>query len=162
VNRTITVGVAVRDLTEADLGWIAWSGGPDHPEAVAAALRLVDSGEVAYLAVCGTNDLPLAIGGIDYRKASDGGTLWQLAVHPGMQSCGLGSLLIASAEDRIRGRGLRRSFLSVEDQNHRARALYRRLGYVDYGNEEDSWPIQDSTGNIVPYRTSCTLMRKNL
>jgi len=93
--------------------------------------------------VCGTNDLPLAFGGIDYRKASDGGTLWQLAVHPGLQSCGLGSLLIASAEDRIRRTGLRQSFLSG------ARALYRRLGYVEYGNEEDSWPTRDSTGNIV-------------
>jgi GNAT superfamily N-acetyltransferase len=108
VNRlAITVAVAVRDLTEDDLGWIAWSGGPDHPEVVAAALRWVDSGGVAYLAVCGTNDLPLALGGIDYRKASDGGALWQLAVHPGRQSCGLGSLLIASAEDRIRRTGLR-------------------------------------------------------
>ncbi len=139
MNRSaITVAVAVRDLTEDDLGWIAWSGGPDHPEAVAAALRRVDSGEVAYLAVCGANDVPLAIGGIDYRKASGGGTLWQLAVHPGLQSCGLGSLLIGNAEDRIRRTGLLQSFLSVEDQNHRARALYSRLGYVEYGNEEDS------------------------
>lgn len=74
----------------------------------------------------------------------------------------MGSLLIASAEDRIRRTGLRQSFLSVEDQNHRARALYRRLGYVECGNEEDSWPTRDSAGNIVQYRASCTLMRKNL
>ena len=57
-----------------------------------------------YLAVCPPSGLPVAIGGVDYVANPDAGTLWQLAVHPALQSCGLGTILIRAAEDRIRAR----------------------------------------------------------
>ena len=56
-----------------------------------------------------------------------------LEVHPALQSCGIGALLIQAAEQRIRLRGLQRAELGVEDSNPRARALYERLGYAAYG-----------------------------
>jgi ribosomal protein S18 acetylase RimI-like enzyme len=83
-------------------------------------------------------------------------------VHGALQSCGIGTLLIKAAEQRIRARGLRRAELGVEESNPRARALYERLGYVAYGREPDAWDEEAPDGSISRYETMCTLMRKEL
>jgi ribosomal protein S18 acetylase RimI-like enzyme len=56
-----------------------------------------------------------------------------LEVHPALQSCGIGTILIQAAAQRIRARGLHRAELGVEDSNPRARSLYERLGDAAYG-----------------------------
>ena len=86
----------------------------------------------------------------------------QLSVHGALQSCGIGTMFIQAAEQRILARGLRRAELGVEECNPRARALYDRLGYVAYGRAPDSWDEQAPDGTIVRYETVCTLMRKEL
>ncbi|MCX5141299.1 MULTISPECIES: N-acetyltransferase [unclassified Streptomyces] len=158
----IVVPVLVRDLVPADLPSCAWSGTPLHLAHVAHELERAAAGEVDYLAVCTPADLPVAIGGVDYRVAAGAGTLWQLGVLPALQSCGLGTVLIRAAEDRIRSRGLRRAELGVEESNPRARALYERLGYEAYGSEPDSWDVEAPDGSLRRYETMCTLMRKDL
>ncbi|CAL9624973.1 Mycothiol acetyltransferase [Streptomyces sp. enrichment culture] len=104
----------------------------------------------------------MAKGGIDYQVSEGAGTLWQLAVMPALQSCGLGTLLVRAAEQRIRDRGLRRAELAVEEDNLRARALYERLGYVAYGREPDAWDEEGPDGSIRRHETMCVLMRKSL
>jgi ribosomal protein S18 acetylase RimI-like enzyme len=69
---------------------------------------------------------------------------------------------IEGAEQRIRGRGLRRAELGVEQINPRARALYERLGYVAYSRAVESWDEQAPDGSVFRYETMCTLMRKRL
>jgi ribosomal protein S18 acetylase RimI-like enzyme len=91
-------------------------------------------GEVEYLAACPPSGLPVGLGGIDYAKTPDAGTIWMLTVHPSLQSCGIGTVLIRAAEQRIRARGLHRAELGVEDGNLRARSPYERLGYAAYGS----------------------------
>jgi ribosomal protein S18 acetylase RimI-like enzyme len=104
----------------------------------------------------------VALGGIDYAKNPRAGTLWQLAVHGALQSCGIGTLLIQAAEHRIRARGLHRAELGVEECNPRACALYERLGYAAYGREPEAWDEQAEDGSVRRYETVCTLMRKEL
>jgi ribosomal protein S18 acetylase RimI-like enzyme len=118
--------------------------------------------EVEYLAVCPPSGLPVALGGIDYVKIPGAGVLWQLAVHEALQSCGIGTILIQVAEQRIRSRGLHWAELGVEECNPRARALYERLGYVAYGSTPESWDEDAPDGSVVRYETVCTLMRKDL
>jgi len=48
--------------------------------------------------VCPPSGLPVALGGIDYTESPGAGTLWQLAVHGALQSCGIGTMLIHAAE----------------------------------------------------------------
>ena len=115
-----------------------------------------------YLAVCPPSGLPVALGGIDYAEHPGAGTLWQLAVHGALQSCGIGTILIRAAEQRILARGLHRAELGVEESNPRARALYDRLGYAAYGRAPESWDEQAPDGSVVRYETVCTLMRKEL
>jgi ribosomal protein S18 acetylase RimI-like enzyme len=156
------VPLTIRDLTAEDLPACAWSGSRSHLASVAAALERARLGEVDYLAACPPSGLPVAIGGVDYAKTPGAGTLWQLSVHRALQSCGIGTILIQAAEQRIRARGLRRAELGVEERNPRARALYERLGYVAYGREPDAWDEEAPDGSITRYETVCTLMRKEL
>ncbi|MFC4050038.1 GNAT family N-acetyltransferase [Actinomadura syzygii] len=115
----ITVSLTVRALIHEDLPSCAWSGSGTHLARMAKALDRAARGEVDYLAVCPPSGLPVAVGGVDYAKTPDAGTLWQLAVHEALQSCGIGTVLIQAAEQRIRARGLDRAELGVEVSNPR-------------------------------------------
>jgi len=156
------VPLTIRDLTIEDLPDCTWSGSLTHLASVTVALERARLGEVDYLAACPPSGLPVAIGGIDYVKTPGAGTLWQLSVHEALQSCGIGTILVRAAEQRIRARGLRRAQLSVEKSNPRARRLYERLGYVAYGSEPVAWDEEAQDGSITRYETVCTMMRKEL
>jgi ribosomal protein S18 acetylase RimI-like enzyme len=119
----LVVRLTIRDLTRDDLPSCTWSGSATHLAHVGQALERAKRGEVDYLAACPTSNLAVAIGGIDYAVTHGAGTLWQLAVHPALRSCGIGTILIGAAEQRIRDRGLSRAELGVEEINPRARAL---------------------------------------
>ncbi|MDI3408117.1 GNAT family N-acetyltransferase [Streptomyces cavernicola] len=152
----------VRDLLPRDLADCGWSGSATHLSHVEHELARAAAGEVDYLAVCTPADVPVAIGGVDYQASEGAGTLWQLAVLPALQSCGLGTLLVRAAEQRIRARGLRRAELAVEEDNPRARALYERLGYAAYGREPDAWDEEGPDGELRRHETMCTLMGRHL
>jgi ribosomal protein S18 acetylase RimI-like enzyme len=159
---TIHVPLTVRDLTPTDVPTCTWAGGPRHVAQLHAQLDRAEEGVVDYLAVCPPSGLPVAIGGVDYSVTPGAGTLWQLAVMPALQSCGIGTTLVHAAEDRIRRRDLTRAELGVEEDNPRARALYERLGYHAYGAEKDGWHADGPDGTTVWHETMCTLMRKEL
>ena len=159
----IVVPLAIRDLTDADLRDCGWSGSRLHLEHVAKELVRVRRGEAEYLAACAARSgLPVGKGLIDYRTNPGAGTIGQLAVHPVLQSCGIGTALMLAAEDRIRARGLAHAELGVEVDNARAQALYERLGYVAYGSAPDGWDEEASDGSLRRYETTCVLMRKPL
>jgi ribosomal protein S18 acetylase RimI-like enzyme len=128
-----------RDLVAADLPAITWSGSPLHLEAVARELERAARGELDYLAICDAGGRPVAIGAVDFSVCDDAGVLAQLAVMPPLQSQGLGTRLVGFAERRITSRGLSRAQLAVEENNLRARALYRRLEYRECGTEIEEW-----------------------
>ncbi len=161
-DSTVLVPVSVRDLRPGDLPACDWAGSATHLRQVERELARAAAGEVDYLAVCTPVGLPVAIGGVDYRARAGAGTLWQLAVLPALHSRGLGTLLVRAAEQRIRGRGLRRAELSVEEDNPRARALYERLGYAAYGRAPDAWDEEGPDGSIRRHETMCVLMRRGL
>ena len=158
----IPVAITIRDLTPEDLPSCAWWVSAWDRAQLGRTLERARRGEVDYLAACTPAGLPVALGGIDYTVDQVSGTLWQLAVHEALQSCGIGTLLIQAAEQRIRARRLRRAELAVEESNPRARALYERLGYAAYGRKPEAWDEQAEDGSIRRYETMCTLMRKEL
>ncbi|MEV6412004.1 GNAT family N-acetyltransferase [Kribbella sp. NPDC051718] len=158
----VQLELRVRDLVDADLVDCGFAGSALHLEQVAKELERARRGEVDYLAVCAKADLPLAIGGVDYVPHPDAGSLWQFGVHPALQSCGIGTVLIGAAEQRIKDRGLDRAEIGVELSNPRARKLYERLGYVAYDERLEAWDQQAPDGSIVRYETLCTQLRKQL
>jgi ribosomal protein S18 acetylase RimI-like enzyme len=156
----VVLPLTIRDLSRGDLLSCAWTG--LSKSNFAAALDRADRGEADYLVVCPPSGQPVAVGGIDYALGAGAGTLYQLAVHGAVQSCGIGTLLIGAAEQRIRAHGLLRAELAVEQNNPRARALYERLGYAAYGSSAEEWDEQADGGSVSRYRAVCTLMRKEL
>ncbi|HEY1176493.1 MAG TPA: GNAT family N-acetyltransferase, partial [Phytomonospora sp.] len=106
--------------------------------------------------------LPVAIGAVNFAPRPGAGELTQLAVHPALQSCGLGTVLIGALEDRIRVRGLTVAELGVETVNPRARALYERLGYRAFGTVRTGWDQRTEEGVVYRYETDCVEMRKHL
>jgi ribosomal protein S18 acetylase RimI-like enzyme len=158
----VVVPLIIRDLTAADLPACAWSGSALHLASVSRALGRAARGEVDYLAACPPSGLPVALGGVDYEVNPEAGHLWQLAVHAALQSCGIGTVLIAAAERRIRARGRHWAELAVEETNARARSLYERLGYTACGRKPDAWDEEAQDGSVRRYETMCTLMRRQL
>ncbi|PNE40267.1 GNAT family N-acetyltransferase [Streptomyces noursei] len=158
----VVLALSARDLVPDDLAACTWSGSALHLDSVAAQLARARLGAVDYLAICPPSGLPVAIGGVDYSVREGAGTLWQLAVHPALQSCGIGSFLIGAAEQRIRSRGLGWAELAVEESNPRARALYERLGYVAYDRRPDGWDELAPDGSVRRYETMCTVLRRQL
>ena len=80
-------------------------------------------------------------------------------MHPALQSCGIGTLIVDEAERRIHARGLANAEVGVEHDNPRARVLYERLGYVAYADAPEESDAEGPGGEIFRYRTMCTLMR---
>ncbi|TQS43274.1 GNAT family N-acetyltransferase [Cryptosporangium phraense] len=158
-HATVTVDLVVRDLLHEDLAGCAWTG---HVPFISAALGRRTAGAVDYLAVCGPSDLPVGVGGVDYSRQADAGWLWQFAVHPAFRSCGVGTLLVRSAEDRIRQRGLSFAELGVEQTNQGARRLYTRLGYEVTREQDEEWDALDAAGRPVRRRAHCVMMRRAL
>jgi ribosomal protein S18 acetylase RimI-like enzyme len=158
----VQVPLTVRDFITADLPGCAWSGSQTHLRAVAAAVERARAGVVDYLVICPPTGLPVAKGGVDYEASPGAGVIWQVAVHPALQSCGIGTILMRSLEERIAARGLNRAELSVEFDNPRAKAFYERLGYHVFGQRADSWDAEAPGGEIVRYETVCDTMFKEL
>ena len=71
-----------------------------------------------------------------------------IVVLPEYRSQGIGRRLIAFAEQMARERGFREVCLGVNIENARARSLYERLGYRDWGHGvvEASWGLPDQHG----------------
>jgi ribosomal protein S18 acetylase RimI-like enzyme len=118
--------------------------------------------DIEYLVVRAPSGYPIAKACIDYKEHEGKATLTQLATLSGLQGFGIGTKMIAVAEDRIRQRGVRTAILGVEDNNPRAKALYERLGYVPAGREKESWTETDKDGNKFLYETEVTLLTKDL
>jgi len=150
------ITLTVRDLEAEDLGDLGWSGGTEHVRAVADAWQISHTGDVALLAIALPNGRLVACGAIDFRVSALVGSVWMLSVHETLQSLGIGTVLIKALEQRVRERGRPKARLSVEHDNPRAAALYRRLGYRECGTELDSWPIAGG----VTYVTVVTVLER--
>lgn len=168
---TLRVPLTIRDLTLDDLPAIDWSGGTSHLTHVAEHIvagspdgdgscrvlgvelptgELVGKGGVRFAGI--DDPLPPGLGQIDV------GELWMLAVRESWQSIGVGTALVAALERAVRDRGRSHAMLSVEHDNPRALALYRRLGYTAYDSTLDGWSI----GERRHFVTVCTVMVKGL
>jgi GNAT superfamily N-acetyltransferase len=134
--------LVIRDLTAGDLPSCAWWVSARDRAQLVKTLERAQRGEVDYLAACPPSGLPVALGGVDYTLTPGAGTLWQLAVHEALQSCGLGTLLIKAAEQRIRVRG--RLACDRADQGGQAA--------VCAGARDHEWGLRPGRGHRVSPR----------
>lgn len=148
----------VRDLEPTDFGDLDWSGGAEHQRELAAAWQAAYAGQMAVLVVALANGRLVALGAVDFRPDPAAGVLTLLSVHERFQSLGLGTRLVAALEERARREGRDRARLSVEHDNPRAAALYRRLGYREAGTSVETWPVAGGRR----YVTVATVLERDL
>lgn len=150
--------VTFRELEPTDLSDLGWSGGATHLANVAGELGRAYAGEVVLLVGVLPNGRLVALGGVDLTPDDRVGVLWMLAVHETLQSLGIGTALIAELEARARSAGRTTARLSVEQDNPRALALYRRLGYRGTGSTLETWRV--SGGRT--YVAACLVLEHDL
>ena len=90
------------------------------------------------------------------------GTISHLLVLAGFRDQGLGSALMAEAEDLIRGTGATQSRLAVEKVNVDAIRLYEHLGYMTAGESVETWPEPVPDGTLQPVHHPAWVMKKSL
>jgi GNAT superfamily N-acetyltransferase len=80
------------------------------------------------------------------------------------RSKGIGSELIHAAEAMVKDRGFRKACIGVATDNPRARKLYERLGYRDWGHGivEESWADVDEVGNEITVTGQDFILVNNL
>lgn len=150
------IAVEFRDLQPTDLADLAWSGGEAHLAALETAMQASWEGEAAVLVGELRNGALVASGGVNL--ALDPPRLWMLAVHHAWQSLGVGTALIRALAERARLAGADSITLTVEDDNPRAKSLYRRLGFVTTDTALDSWPTDDGITQVA----ACEVMTRQL
>ena len=100
---------------------------------IGSSLGSADQTVAVFVAEDASSGRPLGFAHIktftDYFTAEPHGHVSDLVVAAGAEGRGVGSALMAAAEDWSRARGHRLLTLNVFDENRRARALYERLGY---------------------------------
>jgi len=136
----VDIPLTIRDLEPADLADLDWSGGSEHLRTVAVQLTAAYAGDAALLVGALPNRRLVALGAADFRRVPGTAVLWLLAVHETLQSLGISTRLIRALEQRAVDQGCRRARLLAEQDNPRAAALYRRLGYRERGSVVERLP----------------------
>jgi ribosomal protein S18 acetylase RimI-like enzyme len=88
--------------------------------------------------------------------------LYMLRVRPEWQGQGLGTRLIAAAEEALLARGFTTAVIAAGKENPGAQRLYARLGYQTFGDDPGVWYFQDVNGSQQSIEEPCWVMEKRL
>jgi ribosomal protein S18 acetylase RimI-like enzyme len=134
----LTLPIEIRPLRDGDLDGLQWDSNeaiqPDYVQKTVA-----DRGDDVVFLLALANGRPVGRLGLDFsRKAQEGIVhLWAFGVLPSLQRLGIGTAMVRAAESLIAAapRGATVVEVGVDEWNHDAAKLYRRLGYRDDGFE---------------------------
>ncbi|MDQ2806240.1 MAG: GNAT family N-acetyltransferase [Chloroflexota bacterium] len=160
----MVVPITIRQCEATDLPDLEWFGlFSAYRSLFQETFHRQRAGEVSML-VAVANGFPIGQVWLDFsRKRSAGiGIIWALRLMPAWQNHGIGTRLLASAEDILRQQGFVIAELGVSKPNTAAQRLYERLGYGVVGEEDDGWDYQDLTGQMVHVEDPCWIMQKSL
>jgi GNAT superfamily N-acetyltransferase len=156
--------VVIRTTREEDLEGLEWFGMfTPHRKLIREAFERQERGEVVML-VAEVNGFPAAQAWVDLaRKAVlSVGYLWAVRVLPAFQGKGIGTRLLAAAEEVVRARGLAAVEIGVEKDNPAARRLYERVGYHVAREEYEEYEYTTPEGARMRIPVDQWMMRKAL
>jgi len=161
---TITLPVTIRSCRETDLADLEWFGLlTEYRQTITDAFQRFQKGEILML-VAEVNRFPAGQVWVDLIKRREEaiGVLWALRVFIPFQSLGIGTALIASAEERLKALGFHISELGVEKDNVQAKHLYERLGYEVVRENIEEWEYMPPGGVSVHVTSEEWIMHKFL
>jgi ribosomal protein S18 acetylase RimI-like enzyme len=133
----VAQAVAIRQCEERDLEHFEVFGAPHH---IAYCREQFGRGSdaMAILVAVDGDDVPVGKLHLDFESHATGRTalLIAAAVAPELRGRGIGTALMAAAEELVCSRGFVAIVLGVEDSNPGARRLYERLGYEAFATED--------------------------
>lgn len=162
----VTLDVTIRLAEREDLEKLEWYGQfTNHRSIIDDAFARQGRGEnLMLLAVA--NGFPVGQAWIDLAVRDDEpervGLLWAVRVFPFLQGLGLGTRLLAAAEEALRARGFAVAEIGVEKDNPDARRLYERVGYVYDRDLKESFSYTEWTGTEVTVELDEWMLRKRL
>src|SRR5919109_649317 len=134
----LSLAIEIRPLRDGDLDGLEW----DSEQAIQADYvrkTVAEHGADVVFLLALANGQPVGKLGLDFgRKAAEGIVqLWAFGVLPSLQRLGIGTAMMRAAESLIAAspRGATVVEVGVDEWNHDAATLYRRLGYRDDGVE---------------------------
>lgn len=161
---TVSVPVTIRLCRKDDLPALEWFGMfTDHREMILAAYDSQERGE-ALMLVAETQGFPVGQVWIDLtlERVDATGVLWAVRVFPTLQNRGIGTQLMAAAEDVLRCRGCTTVELGVEKDNLQAKRFYERQGYQVVGDTQEEYSYTTPDGVFVCVPTEQWMLRKSL
>lgn len=164
----LTVMIIARPAEHYDKRKLEWYGSHaslrEHIERSYAGMR----NGTHYMLVADLNNYPVGLVCLQYRandpQLADGhsrGYLYAFRVMSNLQSMGIGSLLLDTAEKHLLDRGMSVITLQVAKDNIRAQQLYTRRGYRSFASKLNIWQ-HTYKGNPKEIRESCWAMEKTL
>lgn len=161
---TLSLEVTLRRCVAEDISLLEWEGMfTAHRELIAEAWRRHLAGENVML-VAEAQRFPIGQIWVDLTRkgAQSIGLLWALRVLPGFQGLGLGSRLLAAAEQVILSHGLRIAEIGAEQHNPAARRLYERCGYRVFAEELNAYEYTTPEGQLVRMAAPQWILHKTL
>jgi GNAT superfamily N-acetyltransferase len=161
----------IRALAEADLPPFAEHFDEGNPAQLARALRL-QAEDAGVMLVAWLRSVPTGRVILHWRPVPEAPHEWQegvafleeFIVLETYRSQGIGTAILAEAEQRAREHGLARMAIGAGVGNHRARALYERLGYADagLGTFDNEGVFTNTQGDEVHWRETWEFLIKAL
>ena len=161
---TINLPVIIRTCRESDLSNLEWFGLLiEYRQTITDAFQRFQKGGIIML-IAEANHFPIGQVWIDLTKRREQaiGILWALRVFIPFQNLGIGTRLIATAEQQLRAQGFHISELGVEKDNPRAQRLYERLGYRVVRDNLEVWEYTPPNGALVQIRSDEWILQKSL
>jgi ribosomal protein S18 acetylase RimI-like enzyme len=161
------VSFRIRPAAEADLPALEWDGEYRRFRRLyRAAFEEAARGERALLVVESQGEVVgqifVQLGGAFAGQPLSSGYLYAFRVRPEYRNQGLGTALVAEAEDYLRGRGFTQVVIAVAKDNASALRLYERLGYTRFGEDPGEWSYVDDRGRIQDVVEPAYLLGKPL
>ncbi len=161
---SIRLDITIRPCQRSDLHDLEWFGLFSQMREVSlSAFSRYEQGE-NMMYVAETNKFPVGQVWVDLAKLQDDsiGVIWALRVMPPLQNLGIGSRLIATAENLLGNRGYRMAEVGVEKTNPHAQRLYERLGYLVVKDNIEEWNFITPDRQSVHMIADEWIMRKRL
>ena len=150
----LAIGAEIRRATARDMPALAtWSG---HVETVFKPS--LERSDRMLLIAHANGRFPIGHVFVDLS----GGVISHLLVLAGFRDQGLGTALVAEAEQWLRENGAHRAAVLVEKSNSGAIRLYERLSYTKTGEAVETWPEPTEDGSLLPVDHPVWVMQNKL
>lgn len=154
----------IRTCTREDLRALEWDGlFTHHREIIERTYAAQEQGQQLML-VGVSGGPPMAQVWIDFDEeaASGAAIFWAFRVHPSARGRGLGTRLLAAAEEAARRRGCQRAVLFADPANERAARLYARCGYLPTGRVTRGYSYTTPDGRVCHHLDELVRLEKQL